>query len=365
MKNKKVLFAIGIILAIGIVVFCWNRQLNGARRIGMLSILSGEFSKVGRDALNGAKMYVDDYNSSHGESTIVLEVEDGKAEARSSASGFMKLTSRDVQGCIVVGDNQALSVAGMAVEKRMPTIVCSTGTSAFLAENKTNDIWIVKYSSAVASEASSLAVYAKSKLAITNVSLLTMEGGFGNDSGNAFTTSFVDAGGTIKTHETFASTANETRPQVLKILADDPDAIYVSGYGISYLGAINQIREAGYKKVILTTDCISTPYAKEVIKEFDSILYSGFVINRTQSYMDFEKKYYDKYHELPTRDSVYGYDSAALLCEALDGVKDPEQLVSFILNHSNVHLAGAVQFFANGDTIFPISFIWAKTEDNE
>lgn len=361
MKKNKLLITIGAAVLVGIAVsyrvVCL--QSDKLRHIGMLSILSGEFSKVGQDALKGAMMYVDEYNGKHGGRKFILDVEDGRAEAKSSATGFSKLLSKNVMGCIVVGDNQALPVASMAVARKMPTVVCSTGTSAFLSENKANAVWIVKYSSAVATEADQLAVYAKKELDVSSVSLLTMEGSFGNDSGNAFRKAFIANGGSIKSHETFSVNVNDSRPQIKKILIDRPDAIYVSGYGISYFGVINQIRESGYKKLILTTDCISIPYAKGVIKDFENILYSGFVVNHTSSYLDFEKRYRDRYHESPTRDSVYGYDSAALLCEALDGAMEKSQVVDFILNKSSVHLAGEVRYLKNGDTIFPISFIWA------
>ncbi|MBR6022226.1 MAG: ABC transporter substrate-binding protein [Kiritimatiellae bacterium] len=363
-KRKKsikwfVLLAVAISLTISYIAYRHSRTDN-IRHIGILSVLSGEFSKIGQDVLKGAMLYVDDYNRSHVDFPIRLAVEDGRAEAKTAATVFSKLLSEKVLGCIVVGDNQVSPVAEMAVRNKMPILACSVGTSVFLSENKPGEVWILKYSSSVAVEASKLAIYAKTGMGLTNVALLTMEGGFGSDSGTAFSKSFIDAGGKVTEHETFVSKGNDVKSQISKILQSNPDAIYVSGYGIGYFMAINQIRESGFEKIILTTDSVSTPYAKEAIKSCSNILYSGFVVERTEAYIDFEKAYQEKYHELPTRDSVYGYDSIALICDALDNALDGRNLVDNILFHSCAHLAGDVQFLQNGDTIFPISFIWAE-----
>ena len=365
-KNRKLLIGIGIVALLGIVsvgVYNWQ-QRRDVKRIGLLSILTGQFSKIGTDVLNGVMLYIDEYNLKHPDSKISLDVEDGKAEAKFAATGFAKLTNNDIVGCIVVGDNQAYPTARMAVKKHVPTIVCSTGTSAFLVENGINSPWIIKYSSAVSQEASELAVYAKMHLKLEYIALLTMEGGFGEDSGQAFESSFTRVGGKIVAREVFAIDATDIRPQIDKICDKKPQAVYISGYGASYFRTINQYREKDVKNSILTTDCISTPVAKASIKDFRNIYYSGFVLPQSKRFYDFEASYMARYNEKPTRDSLYGYDSVALICSAINAGIPKDKIAQFIMSANNHNLlAGDVKFLSNGDVTFPIKII--KVNANE
>lgn len=94
MKNIKIIsIALGIVV---VVVFLVSLRTNSSKntKIGLISILSGEYSVVGENFRNGAILAQEQYNKSHADK-IELIIEDDGFNTAKAISAYKKLSSID------------------------------------------------------------------------------------------------------------------------------------------------------------------------------------------------------------------------------------------------------------------------------
>src|SRR3989344_4066137 len=95
-KTKWILGVVILVLAVWIIVSQLGVGANkGEIRIGMISILSGEYSVVGENFRNGALLAVEHYNAAHPDNPVTFIPEDDGFDSKKALSAYQKLTGID------------------------------------------------------------------------------------------------------------------------------------------------------------------------------------------------------------------------------------------------------------------------------
>ena len=154
------------------------------------------------------------------------------------------------------------------------------------------------------------------------------------------------------------------RASIQKAIELNPDAIYVIGYGPGYCMTINQIRELGYSKPILTTESVAGSDSKPNIKKLGNIYFTYPVVPNSEEYLRQKNRYEDKYKKEFSIFSTYGYDATTLLVDAIISAKAKGASINAVLSSvtDRPTLMGKISFTADGDCVVPISI--CRMQDN-
>ena len=225
---------------------------DNVMKIGLLSVLSGEFAGMGEELNNGAILAAEEINQEPSNIKIKLQIEDGKAVPKEALSAFNKLVFSKVDASIVVGDNQILPIASKINENKIPTIVVATGSIGYLEQNK--DKYMFHFSPSNYYCSYVVGQYAKNELSLENVAVLQMHSIFGEEGTKGFKAGYGKEPIVI---EQFQASESDPRATVLKVLDSKPDAIYVTGYGPAFVSAVKRLKEYAFDGVILSEPAIS------------------------------------------------------------------------------------------------------------
>lgn len=329
MRTKKIFWTLLVIVLIALFAgrgwWLYNHREtdDSVVRVGVLSFLSGQYAEMGQDMTNGIILAKDELNASNPGFKIELIIEDGKAKAKDSVNAFNKLLFQDIQASIVTGDNQVPAVAPLIKEHKIPTVLTIIGNNEFLKYNQPETVMYKNYPQ-VSEHAQIFAKWILKNEPIKSVALLSVKTPYGDDSVHGFREG-IQKEVNVTIHETFSGSALDVKTPVVKVLATQPDAIFLTGYGSGYVAAINEIRQQGFKGKIFTDGSVKNPENKNRIKSFqDLIFFSHLSLEQNLSPMvkNFVSKYQEKFHKEPSDYATCGYSSMMLLAEAIKQAHD-------------------------------------------
>jgi len=126
MKNKSTLWVIGlVVIVIVVLVITETRkttQVSGFR-VGLISILSGEYSVVGQSYANGVILANEHYNAAHPDAKIDLTVEDDGFTGGKGVSAYQKLVNVNKIDALINASSPTIdSIYTTVVASGMPVI---------------------------------------------------------------------------------------------------------------------------------------------------------------------------------------------------------------------------------------------------
>lgn len=125
--NKKLITGIVVVIIIAIVAVISisnkDKGIDQPITIGMIGILSGEYSFVGENIQNGAILAQEEYNAKNPESKITLLVEDDGYDSGKALSAYKKLTDfNNIDALINVSTPSIGAIYDLVTEVEMPVI---------------------------------------------------------------------------------------------------------------------------------------------------------------------------------------------------------------------------------------------------
>ena len=353
---KKLIWGL-VIVAVGAVfgsrawwLYQHRETENNALKIGLLTVQSGQYAQMGQEVNNGAILAMEEINSQTN-TKIQLLLEDSKAVSKDALNAFNKLLFSNVKAAVVVGDNQILPTAHLIDEKGLPTVVVATGSIGYLKQN--NKHYMYHFSPSNYSCSFSVGKYAKDVLNLKKVAVLKMNSVFGEEGAKGFADGY---GQSPMVTEEFKMDEQDAKNSVLKILDSNPDGIYITGYGASYVSAIKRLKEYGFSGKILSEPAISNLVASfNPIKMVDGILFAEAKDLTTNSnFALFSKNYEKRFGQKPTAMSAQGYEAVRLLYNAYQA--NPENIQAGLIGIKEFdNLFGKVTFSDDGNSSFEMS----------
>lgn len=359
-KNRKML--IWTICVITIVLFAIfgvfkGRHEDDVIRIGILSFLTGNFAEMGVDLVDGAQLAVETLNKSgwmlENKKRAKLIVEDGKVEPKTTVTGFRKMLLSNPLCAIVAGDTPVPAAAPLINAEEVPTIATIVSTVGFLDEKRP---WIYRNYVSISSAAKYMCRYARQELDAKGVSIIYMQSEYGVEGAHAFEKEFIGLGGKITGLESYMPDTLDARAVISKSLTQQPQMVYILGYGTGYNTVVNQVRESGFNGRILTDEPISSPGSVSSIRDFSNIFFTSQRTPETTDYVHFAEEYKAKYKKEPSLYATYGYDSVWILAQVITNTPITRMAIRerLLSGRAFSTLRGEIRFEANGDCVLPI-----------
>lgn len=228
-------------------------------KIGFLMPLTGGAGKLGQMMLEGSELAVEEVNSSGGVSgkNITLLTEDSQALARNGIDGFRKLVDVDGSQIIITGwTSVSVAIAPLATESKIFLLSGSTASPAVRSISPYfQSTWMYD------DESVKLVLpYARSELKINKLGVVTVISDLGSALSAVIKTDWKRLGGGDVVEESHQAQEANFRPMLLKMIAGQPDAIYITtSVGKQAAQIVRQARDLGYEGYFLSFGAIEDP----------------------------------------------------------------------------------------------------------
>ena len=332
--QKSYKITVGIVVLIVVVIFLStsnNKTPTGPIKIGVSTMLTGDWAALGNNIVNAAKLAVTDINDSGGINgrKIELTIEDSGLDSKSGLSAAQKLIDVDGIRYVIGGTSSNGTMAAAPIANQSHSIYMTPVTGGSNIDNAGEYIFRTANSDLLAGHdlaEAALGLGYKKIVTITEVTEYTI------DIDKSFEAIINGGNNPIVLSEQFQPGTTDFRTIVAKVRAVNPDAILVlsqTGTGGAYF--IKQARQAGISAHILTDfTFIANGDTKKILSSFEGIYFAdpAYNVNSTTS-----KTFFARYKEKYATDSLIPfhaastYDSIMMLADALRAVGDNSQKV--------------------------------------
>lgn len=300
-------------------------------KIGTIQDLTAFASEAGNANAWGVKHAVEEINANGGINGRMLELisMDCKADVQEGILAYRSLVDEQKVAAIIGPplSNPALAWVELSEEDKMPIV------GHFMDERCTTDEetgavhpYMFLAEPGCAQQSYCIAAYALEELKLkTFATIYNNALSYAVMHAVPFAKYIRDNGGEVLEEQTFEG-GGDYRAQALKIAQANPDAVFIPNYAADNALCYDQLREAGYKGIILGNNTFQAP--------FDTLVKTGvydtyFLQNvdmvsegtdATNLINTFKKESGVSY---PIVNACFGYDAVKVLASALMQVEDP------------------------------------------
>ncbi len=337
-------------------------------KIGFFGPLTGDSASDGTSAKNGAEMAINELNAANAipgvKLTLVPYDDQNKSEQASSVA--QKLIEQDKVAAVVDGSYSTPSRAAAPIFQRakVPMMVAYAVHPEITKAG--DEIFRIIYVGQVQGQA--MADYATKKLNYKNIAMLNVDNDYGTSIAEGFTTTMKNDGGTVPVARTYSIGQKDFAPLITAVKDSNPDALYVVGYYAEASLIVQQARQMGFTKPILSTDGVDSPeFPKLAGKDAEGVILTTDFSRQDprQKVQDFIKNYKAKYGGgTPDFLAASAYDSVEVLADAIKrGGTTPDQIKAALPASKVEGVAGNVSFDQNREVVKTIFLV--KVQNGE
>jgi len=301
---------------------------GGEILIGSIQDLSGAMAVAGKMTTWGVERAVADINAAGGINGKTLKVVtyDCKLDPNEGVNAYNRLV--DEGAVAIVGpalSNIGIPIAAVSEEKKVPFVGQFMDERATINE-QTGEVWNYMFLAepSCLQQAQIMANYSVTELGIESVGILY-------DSSNAYAAShagpfqdYVESKGVeVVGVETFGADAKDYKAQISKLMAKNPDGIFIPNYVNTNALAYVQARQLGYEGYIIGNNTYTPPFTtlvegtpiEDLVFLFNLDMDSGNTKEITEAYRE-------EVGEEPAFNIAFGYDDVMIIANALKNVSD-------------------------------------------
>ena len=342
MKFKRILYILAVILICGIMTFLslfFNHQ--GTIHIALVAPLSGKSYLCGRAYLRGVKMYIDKINQTGGVNgkKIILDIYNDENDTQKARQKSLEIV-RKKRAIAVIGHHySSCSIEGGKVYNQFG-IPAVTPTSTNINVTSDNP-WYFRMLYNDNYQATLLANYAYRILKYKNCIVIKENQAYGAHISKTFNLNFSRLGGKVAHTFDYDATQENVNEQLTSIVQslkvkgiNEQTLIFISGHMAEGIQLIKKIRDSRLKSAIMVPDAFAgNEFAARISKLSKGINVQGFYSKNIfiaspfsydtakQPAQIFKQKYINIYKEEPDWRAAYAYDSAMLICKAIQQTK--------------------------------------------
>jgi branched-chain amino acid transport system substrate-binding protein len=361
----RVLFIVS--LALPWIAGCGKRENTAANSaageetvIGSLLPLTGDGAAYGVEIKNGIDLAVEQANAAGGVNGRKIRVvyEDTKGDPTTAVSAFQSVLARYRVPAVIGAAFSGETLAIVPIATREKVVVLSpTASSPKLSGSSPYFFRVWPSDNA---EASVMAEFAVNKLGKKRLAVIYSNSDYGVGLRNAFVAKARQLGADIVQQEAFNEKDTDFRAQLQNIKAQNPDAVYMTGYYQEFAQILKQAKELGIAAQFLSCGTFHEP---QVISLAGGAA-QGVIF--TQPYYDPESKdvlvqkfvqqFKAKFGITPGLYAAHGYDAARVLIRVLQTAKSLDgqsirETISSIKDFPGI--TGVTTFVAGGDVVKP------------
>jgi len=327
-----------------------------AHKIGAAFTLTGDLSYWSEQIQKGMDLALEEENVP-GKVPIRVIYEDVQAQPSRAVSAYQKLSSVDKVSVVVsvftpIGQPLKSSAESFGV----PLLATITSAQDFA----TGEEWAFRDYLTQEQMAPVLGEYVANELGLKTASTLVVNDDYGLSGARLFSQYFKGSGGAILTQETFEGQDTEVRSQVLKILNQSPQAVFLVGRDRSLATAIRQLRELGFQGQIVSVSALDQPevWVQAGSAVEDALFASAYVdYSGNPEAEEYRAAFQDRYREEPDHVTLYGYTMGKYLSSILrEAEGDPAQVRDLLESLVAQSIRGRLIMTEEHDVLTPIAF---------
>jgi branched-chain amino acid transport system substrate-binding protein len=363
MKKRSILIVATVITAMVLFAVLYNSGRNSNEiRIGVLTSLTGQSARYGQTALNGVQMATDELNAQGGigGKRIRLLIEDDGSDTARAVSAFRKLATVDRVPIVIGPISSSAAMACSPVANQLHVVLFSpaAATPAFSSPNG----YTFRNRVSSATEITTLAEFAFSKLNLHHVSILYVNNDWGVGAKGSFEDTYRYLGGIVPRAEAFDEGATDLRTQLTKLNASSPDAIFLVGQGTEGGYALRQAHELAIKRPFLSVLSIQRTDVIQIAgNAANGVIYAApqYDPRASEAATRFNEHYRVKYGEDSDLFAGNGYDAMMILAKVIrtDGIRPDAIRTALPRVKDYPGVTGATSFDGNGDVAKPIGIM--------
>ncbi len=342
MTKKMICVSLAAFAAAGVLAGCGGAKSGGKDgdtiKIGTDLEMTGNQAAYGQDAMNGAKLAVEEINKNGGVLGKKLELVslDNKSEPSEAASAAQKLVDEGVVAVIAPNmSSNTLAAVPILNGAKIPSITPGGTNPKITVDEKTGKpypyvyraCFIDPYQGQVMAQFVSTKLHAK-KVAI----LIDNSSDYAKGLAKFFQENFTKDGGQIVGTEAYLQKDTDFNATLTKIKAMNPDFIYVPGYYQEVGLIVKQAREMGITVPFGGGDGWDSPTLAEIAgaKNLEGTYFSNHyaIQEDNKKVMDFVNAYKGAAQKDPGVFSALTYDTVYLLAQVIKdaGAADPQKI---------------------------------------
>jgi branched-chain amino acid transport system substrate-binding protein len=322
MVLSAVVLAPAVALAPGVAV----AQAPGPVKIGMLIELTGVFTRNGREALDGMRMYLDEIGYKAAGRTIELIVEDMEGKPDVALTKARKLVERDGVHMLagIVSSGVGLAVAGYAKDKKIPVVVnADFGVSGLTIPGPLLNPYIFRWSQSGSGPGSAAADWVYKTAGWKKVVSIASDYAGGVETNGAFARVYCSLGGRIVQEMAPPLGTADFAPFITQI-DRSADAVIVFTPAADGLRFGRQYIEYGVKLPMvdlfaqITDEGNLAQFGDASVGWYSSIHYTALI--DTPENKRFVATWEKKHHRVPFDNAADGWVGARAIVKALETV---------------------------------------------
>jgi len=335
-------------------------------KVGANITLSGQISYWGEQVKKGLDVAVSDANRDTELRPIEILYQDNQGEAKNAISIFQRFATLEKVSCVLsIFTPVSKPLRPLAEQNRIPLLATVVSAVGFGLENE----WSFRDFPSQTQQAIAVAQYAYNDLGSRSAVSLVVNDDYGRDGETVFVEEFAQLGGEILGTDTVDQSARDIRAQATKLIALNPDCLFIVIRDTTLGLAVKQFRELGFKGKIVGVNAFDAPVVWEAAGDAGE----GCVF--TSAYVDFEdnseaKAFSQSYEaansgETPDWVAVYGYTIGAYLCDILraaDG--DPDAVRSALSSMQGESIRGPLKMNSDRDVVSPVGVYERRSGKN-
>jgi branched-chain amino acid transport system substrate-binding protein len=325
MRVKIFLLLIYVVI---IVVGCGKKEPEIVQ-VGAILPLSGNSANIGKWQQQGIELALEQIKSKSKENKKTIQVlyEDSQGDPKSGLSAFQKLTTTKNLN-IVVASLSSVASAILPQLDRNPKTTLMLAVSLPKITEKSK--FAFRFNLGSDDEAIAMSKYLSDK-EIKRIGVAYINDEFGVGALEVFQQEIRLTGGELLLAEAYTKDQTDFRTLVTKLVAKQPEAIYVIGYVRASVMLIRQIREMGNKTPVFGNMALSVPsYIEMGGSALDSAIFTVTRFDpdsKDEKVSEFVKAFVGKYSEKPTFFSAFSYDAIMVLQKVIDSTDNSSEAI--------------------------------------
>ena len=342
---RKLIWTLVILVVVGVFggrAWYLHKQAVAEKdvvKIGVILPLSGDASRDGQEALLAAKMAQEEINTTSS-NKVVIKSEDSKYSSKASISAFNKLYGEGVDGVVVFGDVPSMAVIPLLKNSPLP-LAAMAGDEPIPSMSP----WAFQAFVPVKQLAQTAADYFVINQKMKNVALLYVKCPVGEQFIAAFEKQIEKLNGKVIATESFKMGDLDTKAQITKILANNPEGIFIYGWGPGYVSALNYLKQMRYNGAIMT-DFNIVPNMNILVEKGKDVLFMDLHLKQN----GFAQKFHDKHGVYPNIFSTFIYETVRIFNHVVQPGKGKENSRENLANLKDFQTEiGNISFNSNGE----------------
>ncbi|MDH7499788.1 MAG: ABC transporter substrate-binding protein [candidate division NC10 bacterium] len=312
-------------------------------KIGLFAPLTGPNRSPGEALLQGATLAVEQINrqGSLRGAKLRLVTRDDASNPALGVQILRDLVDREKCLAAIGSADEATALASMAIanEKKVPLLVPSRANEITRKGNR----WVFRVGASDQLIAACLASFALQELKWQRIGLLHENEESGTERARDFSRAARRLGVNPSSLAGFDRGERDFTVQISKILKKRPDGIAVWGTADDAAYLVKQLRQLGYRGVIVGPSALEDPIYIETCKEAgDNTIFATPLpsVHRAPLTANFFEAFRYRFQSNPTEAAASGYDAVMLLAKALQSpiFKDRKAVRDSLANIENYEL---------------------------